>query len=91
MQHAHANHVRAKVLAEILDAFQDAGIQTLVLKGAALAHLVYPHPGLRVMRDVDILVSKSEARRAQARLAEMGFDAPPPGDKLPAKHLAACL
>ena len=87
MQHAHANHVRLKMLAEILDTFQIAGIQTLVLKGAALAHLVYPHPGLRVMRDMDILVSKSEARRAQAVLAEIGFCAPPPGDNLPAMHL----
>jgi hypothetical protein len=30
-------------LAEILEAFQTAGIDALVLKGAALAHLVYPH------------------------------------------------
>ncbi len=76
MQHAHANRVRARALAEILDAFQSAGIQALVLKGAALAHLVYPHLGLRVMRDLDILVSKSEAERAQALLARMGYAVP---------------
>jgi hypothetical protein len=76
MQHAHANRVRFKMLAEILDAFQAAGIQVLVLKGAALAHLAYPHPGLRVMRDIDILVPKSEARYAQTLLATMGFNAP---------------
>jgi hypothetical protein len=87
MQHSHANRVRAKTLAEVLDAFQSAGIDTLVLKGAALAHLVYPQPGLRPMRDVDVLVSRSQARQAQALLAELGFNAPPPGDALPAKHL----
>jgi len=86
MQHAHANRVRLKALANILDTFQSAGIQTLVLKGAALAHLVYPHPGWRVMRDLDVLVSKPEAQQAQAMLAKMGFNAPPSGDKLTAKH-----
>ncbi|MBN1992564.1 MAG: nucleotidyltransferase family protein [Anaerolineae bacterium] len=88
MQHSHANRVRAKALAEVLAAFQAAGIDALVLKGMALAHLVYPEPGLRVMRDVDVLVSRSQARQAQALLAEMGFNAPPPGHNLPAKHLA---
>ncbi len=86
-QHAHANRVRAKTLADVLDAFQTAGIDVLVLKGAALAHLVYPQPGLRSMRDVDLLASRSQARQAQALLAELGFNAPPPGDDLPAKHL----
>jgi hypothetical protein len=89
MQHSHANRVRGCVLAEILTAFHSAGIEALVLKGAALAHLVYPSPGLRPMRDVDLLVSKSQARPAQALLAELGFKAPPPGDPLPAKHLLA--
>jgi hypothetical protein len=87
MQHSHANRVRAKTLAEVLAAFQAAGIDALVLKGAALAYLVYPQPGLRSMRDVDVLVSKSRARQAQALLAELGFNAPLPGGDLPAKHL----
>jgi hypothetical protein len=89
IQHSHANWVRGCVLAEILTAFQAAGIEALVLKGAALAHLVYPQPGLRPMRDIDLLVSKSQARSAQTLLAELGFHAPPPGDTLPAKHLLA--
>ncbi len=63
IQHNHANQVRAKALAEALVAFQTAGIDVLVLKGAALAHLVYPQPGLRPMRDVDVLVSRSPAER----------------------------
>ena len=89
MQHSHAIRVRAKALAEILTAFQFAGIEALVLKGAALAHLVYPEPGLRPMRDLDLLVSPSQARQAQTLLGELGFNAPPPGDTLPAKHLLA--
>ena len=86
-QHAHANQIRAKTLAEVLNAFQAAGIDALVLKGAALAHLAYPQPGLRAMRDVDLLVSRSQARQAQRLLAESGFNAPLPDGDLPAKHL----
>ncbi|MBN1218099.1 MAG: nucleotidyltransferase family protein [Anaerolineae bacterium] len=87
MQHSHANRVRAKALAEVLAAFQSAKIDALALKGAALAQLVYPQPGLRPMRDVDLLVSKLQTRQAQSLLVELGFNAPLPGDDLPAKHL----
>lgn len=90
LRHRYANGVRSRVLAEILTKFQAAGIQALVLKGAALAHLVYPEPGLRPMRDMDLLVKKADACRAQSLLAELGFDAPlPRGPKLPDKHLLA--
>ncbi len=91
LRHRHANQIKAQVLAEILTAYQAAGIDSLVLKGAALAHLVYPEPGLRPMRDVDILVRTSQARQAQAILVELGFEAPLPPLQapLPAKHLLA--
>lgn len=91
MQHGHANHVRGHVLAEILTAFQAAEIDVLILKGAALAHLIYPNPSLRPMRDIDLLVSQAQARPAQALLAELGFEAPLPGQALPAKHLPAAV
>ncbi|MDX1522258.1 MAG: nucleotidyltransferase family protein, partial [Anaerolineae bacterium] len=42
VRHRHANQVRAAALGEILRMFQGAGVEVLVLKGAALAHLVYP-------------------------------------------------
>jgi hypothetical protein len=72
--------------------YLDAGIDVLLLKGAALAQLVYPQPLLRPMRDIDILVRASDAPRAQALLAEIGF-APPPspmaGLEADHHHLAA--
>src|SRR5687768_3287245 len=55
MQHAHATRVRTQILTDILMCYQAVGIDALVLKGAALAHLVYPQPLLRPMRDIDIL------------------------------------
>jgi hypothetical protein len=53
MQHAHAARMRTQVLSDILTCYQAAGIDALVLKGAALAHLVYEQPVLRPMRDID--------------------------------------
>jgi hypothetical protein len=90
VRHRHANRVRMQVLAEILAATQSAGIEMLVLKGAALAHLVYPEPGLRPMSDLDLLVHPANAHRAQQILAGLGFNAPlPPAGFLPSKHLPA--
>ena len=79
IQYRHANGVRRRALAEVLQTFQSAGIPVLVLKGMAVAQLVYPDPGLRVMSDIDLLVSKSDAHRAQSLLAATGFRAADPG------------
>jgi hypothetical protein len=78
IQHAHAARVRAQVLADILARFRAAGVDVLVLKGAALAYLVYPQPALRPMRDIDLLVRAADVYRAYALLPEIGFT-PPPG------------
>jgi hypothetical protein len=78
IQHAHATRVRAHVLTDILGRFQAAGIDVLVLKGAAIAYLVYPQPVLRPMRDIDILVRATDLYRAYELLPEIGFT-PPPG------------
>lgn len=76
VRHREANRVRFRTLAEILDAFGEAGIPVIVLKGAALAHILYPSPGLRPLSDIDLLVDARLGARAQATLAELGFDAP---------------
>jgi len=75
--HRHANRVRFRVLGEILDAFFAAGIDVIVLKGAALAHLLYPSVALRQLSDIDLLVGRPHAARAQSLLARLGFMAPP--------------
>jgi hypothetical protein len=75
MHHLVANEVKMRVLRSIIAAFDRADIPALVLKGAALANLAYPHPSLRPMSDLDLLVPESQVRRAQDRLATLGFDA----------------
>ncbi len=76
VHHRQANRFRMRTLREILDAFESAGINALVLKGAALVHVIYPAVELRPMSDLDILVEERQARDAQVQLANLGFNAP---------------
>jgi putative nucleotidyltransferase-like protein len=88
LHHREANRVRFHVLREVLDALEAASIPVLVLKGAALAHLLYPSPGLRPLSDLDLLVAPRLSGRAQSVLAEIGFRAPlsPTSRALAAHH-----
>jgi hypothetical protein len=83
MRHLVANRVRMRVLCDILSACDVAGIPVLVLKGAALAHIIYPDISLRPMSDLDLLVPASEAHRAQQVLADLGFEVPPLSGSMP--------
>jgi len=73
IRHRHANATLTAACQEMLQNFQSAGIDSIVLKGMALSHIVYPEFTLRPMRDIDVLVPASEALRAQSVLAETGF------------------
>jgi len=78
--------IRLRVLGEIIRELRAAGIETLVLKGAALAQWVYPEPGLRPMSDLDLLTRPAEAHAALARLARLGFQLDPALPKRLPKH-----
>ena len=60
-------------LKEILLAFSREGISVIVLKGAALAELVYHGLGLRTMLDVDLLVRKTDLDAADDVLCQLGY------------------
>jgi len=55
---------------------EQAGIPHVALKGAYLAPHAYPHPALRPMRDLDILVPKEKALSAFQVLIEGGLTRP---------------
>jgi hypothetical protein len=76
-------------LCEILSATAAWGLRPILLKGAALAHRVYPRPALRPMRDVDLLARPGEAPALQALLGELGYRPalPGPGKPVSARHL----
>jgi hypothetical protein len=83
-QHAHAAAVRTRILEDVSIAMAQAGVPFLVLKGAALAHLVYDDPRMRPMRDVDLLVRKADTGHALDVLMRCGFRRS--GGDPPARH-----
>lgn len=50
-----------------------AGIPCIALKGAYLAYTVYPHPALRPLRDLDVLVTPCNALSAYQALIDSGY------------------
>lgn len=54
-------------------AFEGSGLDYVVLKGSAVAHVCYPDPSWRPFGDLDVLVRSSELLRATRLLAELGF------------------
>ncbi|HWB16842.1 MAG TPA: nucleotidyltransferase family protein [Vicinamibacterales bacterium] len=68
----HHQHLIARV-APALDALHREGIETLLLKGAALAIATYERPALRPFGDVDVLVAPDAAPRAHAVLEGIGW------------------
>lgn len=63
----------AAAAAPVVRALRETGASALVLKGLALAHAFYPHPGLRPMSDVDLLIPPSDSERARAALEALGW------------------
>ena len=61
----------------LLAVFRNAGIETIVLKGAALALLHYKDFGARPMNDFDVLVPTSERSTAFAVMKEAGWSPMP--------------
>ncbi|MEM7342775.1 MAG: nucleotidyltransferase family protein [Chloroflexota bacterium] len=90
VRHRHASQTRMTIALEVMSAYETQKIDVLWLKGFALAHLVYPEPALRPMRDMDLLVAPEQAILAQQTLTSIGFEAPLPSTShLPSKHLEA--
>jgi hypothetical protein len=60
-------------LGDLAQFLGDAGLEFLALKGARLAWRDYPAPGLRPLRDIDLLVPESDVERAFAVLEAAGL------------------
>jgi Uncharacterised nucleotidyltransferase len=61
-------------ISDVVQAFHDAGIRTMLLKGAALALNYYSDYGLRPMNDFDLLVPTSDAANAIKILKQLGWE-----------------
>ncbi len=73
IRHKKVLAARRVVLLDVINLFETHDINFAFLKGAALANLIYDPPWLRPMRDIDILVSKNDAHKAQKLLREIDF------------------
>lgn len=70
---AESNIKRYNELSKWLRLIQNDGIPVIVLKGAALAELVYPNIALRPMFDVDLLIKAEDFWRIDEMLSGAGF------------------
>ncbi|MGW0521472.1 nucleotidyltransferase family protein [Crossiella sp. NPDC003009] len=59
--------------AEVQAALSAAGVRSAVLKGAAVAAMAYPSPGMRAFHDNDLLVDREQLPAATAALQEAGY------------------
>lgn len=60
-------------LNKVLSALNSAGINSIVLAGAALAKTVYPDIGLRPMSDIDLLVHQIDLPIIDKVLSQIGY------------------
>ena len=86
------NQVRSRQVAAIAASFEQAGVTLVFVKGAALAHNLYPEPGLRPMSDLDVLVRRADINAAREIFQSLGFQSggwphnPEKSRHLPAFH-----
>jgi hypothetical protein len=72
-RHRRAAAEREHSVDELVTAFAAAGVRLVLLKGAALGHLIYAGPSLRPAVDIDVLVAASDIARAAALARAHGF------------------
>ena len=72
-RHRRAAVAREKCIDQLLVAFATVSIPIILLKGAALAHRIYPSPELRPMIDIDVLIDPADTERAVAIIRDLGY------------------
>jgi putative nucleotidyltransferase-like protein len=67
----YKNEILLHRVSNLLAAFEEAGITTMALKGAALIQLYYRESGVRPMLDADVLVHAHQAEQAMELLNKL--------------------
>lgn len=74
VDHTRMNYLQLKEsFLKIQPALDAANIETVWLKGFALAHSIYPNVGLRPMRDLDVLVPEAQKEQACECVRQLGY------------------
>lgn len=68
--------LRQRESQRMLEEFALTGIDTLLLKGTALAYGLYPEPALRTRTDTDLLIGPADKARAFDLLRDLGYRMP---------------
>ena len=78
----------ADALVEVTSAFEDSGVESLAVKGVALASAVYGDLALRPAADLDVVVRPADLPAARSVLRSLGFDhrSDSPGDEWAHSH-----
>jgi len=71
------NALLERELHRLLGHWRSAGVPAIVLKGSALTATVYLNRALRPMRDLDVLVQRSDMPRVEALMADSGYEIDP--------------
>lgn len=79
VRHREVSRVHTAAMVEMAAALEASGVEAVFLKGAVLAHELYPAPELRPRRDIDLLVERTAAGTALAVLRDLGYE----GNKAP--------
>ena len=72
-RHRELSTAREDCVERLIAAFNAAGVRVILLKGAALAHLIYPAPDLRSMLDIDILIDPADAPAAMKIAGHLNY------------------
>ena len=62
-----------KVVCELLDALQDAEIDSVIMKGTALAYSLHEEPAVRRRGDTDLLIKSKHRERTREILRQLGW------------------
>lgn len=77
VSHRRAMQRQVQEERHVLAALCGAGLRVIVLKGAALAHTVYPQPESRYRTDLDLLAEAGEVANVETVLKALGYRRPP--------------
>ncbi len=66
--------IKQTALTELFNAFAEAGLESIMFKGSALAYSIYQKPSLRPRSDTDILVSAKDKANFDRVFAQQGFN-----------------
>ena len=84
LRHRAASEARYIALQELSEAFANASIEWLALKGVALMPMLYGAGELRPMRDIDLLLPQHQLNAAKAVIRQLGYLI---ADQQPSKYM----